>query len=120
MLERSTAQAAVTFANMRMLRTKRLLVILGVAFFLFGSYLAAYFSCISIEFGPSKEQSLELASPRYLTGPLSEDIVHAIFEPARLLDATYFRPARWQDRQHFYGEADIPLNALIAPARHVY
>jgi hypothetical protein len=94
---------------MRTPKRKRLIVLLSTTLVLLGVYFGTYFSCVSIEFQPSKEPTLQMACARYRTGPFSEDFVSLAFGPARLIDAAYLRPARWEDRQHRRGEVDIPL-----------
>ena len=55
--------------------------------------MVAYFACVSIEY----EQHIGYPIVSYKVGPLSQNIAHSFFEPARLCDAHLLRPKRWED-----------------------
>jgi len=79
---------------------KRLILFAGAAALMLAVYFCAYFYCVSVEVAPSaKEPTLHLARPRYSPAPFSRPFAEGIFEPARVIDAAYLRPAKWQDRQ---------------------
>ena len=84
---------------MRASKKKRLVVILSIIGTLLVTYFAAYFLCVSIEFGEGKESTLHLAYARYQPAPFSDGFAQWMFEPARLIDATYLRPRLWRDWQ---------------------
>ena len=84
---------------MRAPKKKRLVVMLSVTGALLASYFVAYFICVSIEFAESKESTLLLTIARYQPAPISQEFSQSLFEPARVIDATYLRPGRWRDRQ---------------------
>ena len=87
------------YGSMNKSRNKRLFLLLSAVAVVVGVYFAAYFASVSVHFQPYHKASLEIACPRYRLGPLSEDFASRLFEPARLIDATYLRPARWRDRR---------------------
>ena len=72
-------------------RTKKILAVLGVIVI---AYMAAYFLSVTTTYAPIKVAYI--AVPVYR--PFDAPIVHTLFAPAQLLDATYLRPSRWQEK----------------------
>jgi len=82
---------------------KRLIIVALGTFATCVIYMGVYFACVSIEFTyPMEVGGLGVGSARvyYNVGPLSQDMAHSFFEPARLCDAYYLRPKRWADKPH--------------------
>ena len=72
-------------------RFKRPLLVLGLAL---ASYFALYLLSVRTDLSESHDQIVP--SPSYR--PFDADLVHLIFGPAQLIDATYLRPAHWEPR----------------------
>ncbi len=66
-------------------------------------YLAAYYVSVTVYFRHPfhiKEQGIESAYANYKVGERCQGLAQALFEPARLFDSYYIRPALWSDKVH--------------------
>ena len=63
-------------------------------------YFTAYFLSVGVSYQPQKV--VDIAVPVYRPWDaegIAQWIVQKLFAPAQLLDATYLRPAKWQDKR---------------------
>jgi hypothetical protein len=72
-------------------RAKRILGTLGL---MLVCYCTAYFLSVTTTYVPIK--AANVAVPVYR--PCDAPIVHTVFAPVQLVDASYLRPSRWQER----------------------
>ena len=72
-------------------RIKRIVVGFGVVLF---AYFGAYFA--SVRSGQWEHKGQVIPVPFYR--PVDTAFVRAVFTPAYLIDAAYFRPSHWQSR----------------------
>jgi hypothetical protein len=72
-------------------RTKRIIMVFAIVLF---AYFGAYFLSVCSAQWEHKGQVIPV--PYYR--PLDTEFVRALFSPAHLADAAYFRPSHWQPR----------------------
>jgi hypothetical protein len=71
--------------------TRRTKIILGTVGVTFCVYVGAYFASVRTDYLPAKTG----LQPEPVYRPSDAGLIRALFVPAHLLDAAYFRPAHW-------------------------
>jgi len=72
-------------------RTKKIIAVFGVTL---AAYFGAYFLSVRTSQWEYKGQLIPIPFYR----PLDAEFVRAMFTPAHLIDAAYFRPSSWESR----------------------
>ncbi len=88
-------------------RRKRIVLVASGTLGAVALYVGAYYACVSVQFQRGlafKEPSIESAYAYYRIGEQWQDFAQSFFEPARLLDAYYFRPDLWKDKVYKPGQ----------------